>query len=105
MRKAATTLIALVGALVYYTVWGEDPQTSACVRQVNQIETAYRSSVPKAQSRRAIEKTLARARAWCGDGRIQDANNAMDVAAVLCVAQKGCQPLLDEAERRRQGSR
>jgi hypothetical protein len=54
---------------------------------------------------RAIENTLTHARTWCNEGKFKDASSAMDVAAFLCVAQKGCNSLLDQAKRQRQSSR
>jgi hypothetical protein len=52
MGKAASTLVALVAAVIWYVGWGGDPKTSSCVRQVKQVESAYRSSRPKAESHR-----------------------------------------------------
>jgi hypothetical protein len=105
MGKIATTLVALVVAVIWHLVWGEDSKTTACLREIDRIEAAYRSQRPKAESRKAIEKTLTHARTWCKEGKLKDASSAMDVAAFLCVASKGCNSLLDQAKRQRQSAR
>jgi hypothetical protein len=103
-RAAVTLIIVLVGAL-YYAVAGEDPKITACVKQVDRVAASYRSHPPKADSKKAIENTLKNARTWCDEKKFKEANAGIEMAAYLCVASKGCKPLLDEARRHRQSSR
>lgn len=105
MGKTIATLILVVAGAVWYAVAGEDPEVAACIRQVDKVAATYRSHLPKEESRRAIENTLKHARTWCGDKKFKDARNGYEMAAFLCVASKGCRPLLDEAKRLRQSSR
>jgi hypothetical protein len=105
MRRVGSILVMLVIGTIGFFLWGEDPKAAACVRDIDLIESAYRTSRPKAESHKAIERTLTHARTWCGEEKFELAEKAMDIAAFLCVAQKGCQPLLDEARRVRSTSR
>jgi hypothetical protein len=103
--RIVTTLVLVVAGAVWYAIAGEDPQIASCVRQVDKVAAAYRSHPPKAESHKAIESTLKHSRTWCGDKKFKDANNGIEMAAFLCVASKGCKPLLDEARRQKQSSR
>jgi hypothetical protein len=105
MGRTITTLILVAAGAVWYAIAGEDPKVAACIRQVDKVSAAYRSHPPKADSRRAIENTLKHSRTWCGDMKFKDADNGIEMAAFLCVASKGCKPLLDEARRLKHSSR
>jgi len=103
-RTAVTLIIALVGA-IYYAIAGEDPEVAACINQVDKVAATYRSHPPKTDSRKAIENTLKHARAWCGDRKFKEADAGIEMAAFLCVASKGCKPLIDQARRFKQSAR
>jgi hypothetical protein len=105
MGRAAVAFILLVAGTVWYAVAAEDPQTDVCMREIKLVEAAYRSSPPKTESHKAIDNTLRNARKWCGEGKFEEADAGAEMATFLCVAQKGCQKLLDDARRQRQSSR
>jgi len=99
------TLILLVTGAVWYGVAGENPKVAACIKQVDKVAATYRSDPPKADSKKAIENTLKNSRTWCGEKKFEEAGAGIEMAAFLCVANKGCKPLQDEARRLRQSSR
>jgi hypothetical protein len=105
MGRTITTLILVAAGAVWYAIAGEDPEVAACIKQVDKVSAVYRSHPPKAESRKAIENTLKHSRNWCGDKKFKDARNGYEMAAFLCVASKGCKPLLDQAKRLKQSSR
>lgn len=105
MGKAAVTVILVVAGAIWHAIAGENPKISACTGHVDRVQAAYRSSPPKAESRKAIDNALKNARIWCGDEKFEEANAGIEMAAFLCVANKGCQKLLDDARRHRQSSR
>jgi hypothetical protein len=105
MGRTVTTLILVIAGAVWYAIAGEDPESAACIKQVDRVVASYRSHPPKADARGAIENTLKHSRTWCGDKKFKDANRGVEMAAFLCVANKGCKPLLDEARRMKQSSR
>jgi hypothetical protein len=105
MVRVSAIMVLVAAGAVWYAIAGENPQTTACMQEIKFIEAAYRAHPPKAESHKAIENTLRNARNWCGDKKFKEADAGIDMAAFLCVANKGCKPLLDEARRLEQSSR
>lgn len=105
MGRGAVVLTAIAGAAVWYAAAGEDARVVACLDEARLIDTAYRGDPPRADSHRAFESILGNARAWCGEKKLREANSALEMAALLCVANKGCRGLREEVQGERLSAR
>jgi len=104
LKKVGAALGVVLAGVFALAYWSYDSKVVACTGQAGKLDAAYRASRPKGATGEAIEPMIRRARTLCREKEYGKAADTMKAAALLCMVQKGCTPLIEEAKRRRQPS-
>jgi hypothetical protein len=105
LKKVGAALGVVLAGVFALAYWSYDSKMAACTGQAGKLNSAYQASRPKGATGEAIEPMIKRARTLCREKQYEKAVDTMKGAALLCMVQKGCAPLIEEAKRRREASR
>jgi len=105
LKKIGAALGVVLAGVFALAYWSYDSKMAACNGEVGMLNSAYQASRPKGATGEAIEPMIRRARMLCREKQYKQAVDTMKATALLCMVQKGCTPLIEEAKRLRETRR